>query len=171
MYIVKKKTRNSPLEFTLQTLSSFTLALVIRALALVIHELELSLLLRYQYNPVARRFKRIATRFKKTTSLFILEGRAFALVSPTNFYCYHKSLPLVKTPLTVSSCSQALLSSFFIFSSVSFFGFPFSSFTVVGFVERINVDSPPLLFSLWVSSILSKLSLLSHRSPCPLVTI
>ena len=58
MYIVRKITRNSPLEFTLRTTSSFThalvvcalalivraLALVVRALALVVHKLELSTL-------------------------------------------------------------------------------------------------------------------------------
>ena len=44
MYIVRKITRNSPLEFTLQTLSSFTLALVVHALALIVHKLELSTL-------------------------------------------------------------------------------------------------------------------------------
>ena len=42
MYIVRTITRNSPLKFTLQTSSSFTLALVVHALALVVHELELS---------------------------------------------------------------------------------------------------------------------------------
>ena len=42
MYIVRTITRKSPLKFTLQTSPSFTLALVVRALALVVHKLELS---------------------------------------------------------------------------------------------------------------------------------
>ena len=63
--------------------------------------------------------------------------QSFCSSKPHELLLLSQSLPLVETPLTTSSCSQALSSSFFPILISLILWISFSYFTVLGFVKHI----------------------------------